>query len=76
VHETDVARSKSCEFTIWGEILEQFNFVTARRFQDCKLNLSAGDTGDLFGQFSSLMRGMRKFEAKYVTPESEGFFEI
>ena len=48
VHGTNVARSKIYAFTIRRrEILEQFDLVTARRFQDRKLDLSAFNAGDL-----------------------------
>ena len=58
------------------KILEQFNLVSARRFDHGELQLGAFDSGDLFRDLALLMRVVRKFEAEHVVPECEGAFQV
>ena len=59
VNVSDIARTNFRTFPIGRrEILEQFDFMTAERFQDSKLDLGTCDSGDFPGHFASLMCGM------------------
>lgn len=57
---SNIARAKiDISFTLYGrQILEQLDFVTARGFHDCKLDLRTFHSGDFAGHFAFLMRGM------------------
>ena len=58
------------------EILEQFDLVSARRFDDGQLQLGAFDSGDLFRNLAALVRAVRKFETQYIAPKHQGTLEI
>ena len=59
-----------------GEILEQFDFVSARGLHDGEFDFSPRDTSDFFGHSPSLMRRMRKLEAENILPKIERTIEI
>ena len=58
------------------EIFQQFDFVSARCFQNREFDLSTGNSRDLTGHFTRLMGAMRKFETENVLPEIERALEI
>src|SRR5438552_14352912 len=58
------------------EVLEQFDFVSARRFHHRELDLGAGHSRNLTGHLARLMRAMRKLKAENVLPEFERAFEL
>ena len=58
------------------EVLEQFDFVSARRFHHRELDLGAGHSRNLTGHFARLMRAMRKFKAENILPKFQRAFEI
>src|SRR5882724_10469576 len=60
----------------WRKILEQFDFVSARRFHNRELDLSAGHSRNLAGHFARLMRAMRKLKAENILPKFERALEI
>ncbi|MEY2564090.1 MAG: hypothetical protein QOH88_2283 [Verrucomicrobiota bacterium] len=43
--------------------------------KDSERDLGAGHAGDLFGEFTDLMRAVGKFETKQVTPKQQGSLE-
>jgi hypothetical protein len=73
----NITRPEIDTFSIpWREIFQQFDFVTTGSFQNRELNLGADDSGDFPSQFASLMCGVRKLEAKKISPESERPFQV
>src|SRR5207244_5561073 len=60
VHEANIAGPQiAIPLTLARrEIFEQFDLMTARCFDDCKLDLCTLDSSDFTGHFASLMRGM------------------
>jgi hypothetical protein len=74
--ERDMDRSNVARFEIdafsvrWREVLEQFNLMSGS-FEHGDRNLRTGHAGDFAGEITSLMRAMRKLEAKNILPEGE-----
>src|SRR6266404_7750704 len=58
------------------EVLEQFDFVSARRSHHRELDLSAGHSRNLAGHFPRLMRAMRKLKAENILPKFQRALEI
>src|SRR2546430_14201896 len=75
---SDVTRAKiNILFSIsWRKILEQFDFVSARRFHNREFDLSAGHSRNLTGHFAGLMRAMRELKAENVLPKLQRALEI
>src|SRR5438132_8477870 len=78
MHMPNVARPKTGMLFSIGrrEILEQFYFVTARRFHYRKFQFGSFHAGNLFHHFAGLVRAVRKLKPEHVPPEFECAFEI